>query len=78
MAAPNTSQRQECYVARDAFYQCMVRQNEQVEACKAQEQKYHSKCLKSWVSLIFWAKNIILHVCECLLVINIFVAGKIL
>lgn len=50
MAAPNTGQRQECYMARDTFYQCMVKNNENTEACKNEEKLYHSKCLTSWVS----------------------------
>ena len=50
MAAPTTDQRQECYVARDAFFQCMVENDEQAALCREQEKKYHSNCLASWVS----------------------------
>lgn len=38
-------------MARDTFYQCMVKNNENTEACKDEEKIYHSKCLTSWVSL---------------------------
>lgn len=37
-------------MARDTFYQCMVKNNENTEACKNEEKLYHSKCLTSWVS----------------------------
>ena len=50
MAAPSTDQRQECYEARDAFYQCMAKNDEHLESCKGQEKDYHGKCLNSWVS----------------------------
>lgn len=53
MAAPTLNQRQECYLARDEFYECMVKNNEQAEACMTQRQKYSSKCLSSWVSIYY-------------------------
>ena len=48
--APNASQRGDCYVARDAFYSCMLKNSEKVEACKREGKEFHSKCLPSWVS----------------------------
>ncbi|CAI8048207.1 Cytochrome c oxidase assembly factor 6 homolog [Geodia barretti] len=47
--APNASQRGDCYVARDAFYSCMLKNSEKVEACKREGKEFHSKCLPSWV-----------------------------
>ena len=48
--APSSSQRQLCYGARDAFYQCLVENNESEDACKELKEKYSHSCLQSWVS----------------------------
>lgn len=56
--APGASQRKLCYAAKDKYYECMVRNNESMDACKELMDKFHSSCLKSWVSTvnlsIFW------------------------
>lgn len=48
-SAPSAGQREECYVARDAFYSCMVVNQEKAASCKELEKEFHSKCLPSWV-----------------------------
>jgi len=48
-SAPNVSQRQICYEARDAFYECKVKHNEEESPCEELKKVYHSSCLASWV-----------------------------
>ena len=47
--APNVGQRQMCYVARDAFYECKAKHNEEEAPCEELKRAYHSSCLTSWV-----------------------------
>lgn len=48
--APGVKERQVCYSARDAFYQCLLEHHEEEAPCIGLKQTYQGSCLPSWVS----------------------------
>lgn len=57
-AAPDRSQRSQCWESRDAYFACLDKNGVQVpgqegEACKKENNEYKGKCAGSWVSRQF-------------------------
>ncbi|BGO99376.1 cytochrome c oxidase, subunit VIb [Rhodotorula toruloides] len=53
-AAPDRSQRSQCWESRDAYFACLDKNGVQVpgqegEACKKENNEYKGKCAGSWV-----------------------------
>ena len=47
----NQQQRKQCYKARDAFYECSIKNKEAVDTeCEELKKLFHSSCPPSWVS----------------------------
>jgi hypothetical protein len=54
-SAPKHSDRQKCYAARDAFFECVANQGTGTEdaptnKCDKLKEVYHSSCRPAWVS----------------------------
>ncbi|KAK2192460.1 hypothetical protein NP493_31g06034 [Ridgeia piscesae] len=47
--APSKAQRQKCWSARDAFWECMETNSNDCGKCKAPRTDYENSCSKSWV-----------------------------
>ena len=61
-------QRQQCYKARDAFYECSVKQQSaggKGEECEELKRIFHDSCPSSWVSSYGWErKELSLTICN--------------
>ncbi|KAJ8294916.1 Cytochrome c oxidase subunit 6B-like protein new16 [Rhodotorula toruloides] len=58
-AAPDRSQRSQCWESRDAYFACLDKNGVQVpgqegEACKKENNEYKGKCAGSWGALETW------------------------
>ena len=49
--APSKAQRQKCWSARDAFWECMETNSNDCGKCKAPRTDYENSCSKSWVCM---------------------------
>ena len=56
-SAPSGSQRRECYINRDAYFECLMKNDEDRSKCVKEKQKYESSCLPSWVSVTLFRKD---------------------
>lgn len=48
--APNKQQRKICYVARDEYFKCLDKNDEDIYKCTDSLAKFEEKCPKQWVS----------------------------
>jgi len=51
MAAPNKSERQKCWQARDMLWQCLDDHDDDRSKCKAQRKAFETNCIAQWVSI---------------------------
>lgn len=57
-SAPNLSERQKCYAARDAFFECVAKCNEggtPTNDCDKLKEVYQSSCRPAWVGFALGA-----------------------
>lgn len=49
MAAPNKAEREKCWSSKDAFWNCMEKNNDNAVACAELRKVYEASCTKQWV-----------------------------
>ena len=49
MTAPNRSERQQCWTARDAYFNCLRQNNDDKDKCAGAMSGFEEQCPKRWV-----------------------------
>ena len=50
MSAPNKEERQKCWQARDAYFECLDKYDDDGTKCKTQRNVFEKNCIAQWVS----------------------------
>ena len=51
MSFPKSEERQKCWAARDQYWQCLEKNDEDKTKCTTQRTQFENSCVKQWVSM---------------------------
>ena len=54
MAAPNKEERAKCWAAKDIYWDCLDKNENDISVCSKLKKEYESSCKNAWVSIRVW------------------------